>query len=193
MRERFSELVRHAIFSSIPNESPQYFLSGHATNLHFTLLQSLELFVVGHEYGHITAGHLKESNLRSHDINGKRIERITPNWEMEFEADRIGLFLLIKSCNENSLMPFCYLGPELFFTFLDLSERANNLLHLGKERRACGSDTHPPIYDRRKRVRQIFKDSMPSNRLESYSVASGFLENVFESLWATFKENKIKR
>lgn len=191
LQNRFADLVYNAIYLGQPNKTQQYFLDEPFGKLQYELLFSLELFVVGHEYGHIYCGHLNDSNLMTQLHNGKSIQRISPDWKMEFEADRIGLTLLLSSLKSNSLFPFSFLGPELFFTFIDIAERANNLLANGMEKRSYGSDTHPPVIKRRDRIRYQLKKSLPIEHLESYEFVSVFLENVVELLWENFKRKQL--
>lgn len=191
LQNRFADLVYNAIYLGQPNKTQQYFLDEPFGKLQYELLFSLELFVVGHEYGHIYCGHLNDNNLIKQLHNGTSIQRISPDWTMEYEADRIGLVLLLHSLTHNNLFPFSFLGPELFFTFLDIDERANNLFANGKEKRSYGSDTHPPVIKRRNRIRYQLKRSLPKEHLESYEVVSAFLENVVELLWENFKMKQL--
>lgn len=189
LQERFADLVYNAIYRGQPTKTKQYNLKEPFGKLHYTLLWSLELFVVGHEYGHICCGHLDEKNIIQLNVKDKTIERVTPDWEMEYEADLSGLTLLLNSLDKNNLAPFSYLGPELFFTFLDLDERAYSLYSNGTETRSKGSDTHPPTIERRKRIRNTLKATLPKEHLESYERLSNFLENVIELLWEQLKGN----
>lgn len=188
LQERFADFVYNAVFLGQPNKTKQYFLDETFGRLQYELLNSLELFVVGHEYGHIYSGHLNENNLIKRVIDKKEIEKINLNWQMEFEADNIGLTLLLHSLDNDSFFPFSYLGAELFFTFLDITERANNLHDTGKEHRSNGCDTHPPTFERRDRIRKALKNSFPQDHLETYEYASKFLEDVLETLWENYKK-----
>lgn len=189
LQTRFADLVHNAIFRGQPNLTQQYFLQQPFEKFHYELLNSLELFVVGHEYGHIYCGHLQESNLIKKNVRDNTVERISPDWEMEYEADLIGLRLLINSLDHRCLPPFSFLGPELFFTFLDLDERASTLFYEGEEKRSSGSDTHPPTSERRNRIRKALKSALPKDHIISYEYLSEFLENIFEALWNNFKIN----
>lgn len=192
LRKTFADIVYNAIYHGQPNKTEQYYLSGQFGKLHYELLNSLEMFVVGHEYGHIYCGHFNEANLIKKIVGKKSLDRISPEWEMEYEADMVGLLLMMNSLDNTCLPPFSFLGPELFFTFLDLNDRANNLFSEGIERRSFGCDSHPPTFERRNRIRQNLKNSLPQDHLESYESLSEFLENIFEVLWADFKNNYIK-
>jgi len=187
LQELFTDFVQNVISQAQPTKTMQYFLHESLGVMQYTLLNSLELFVVGHEYGHIYAGHLNDSNLNDFLHFGENASRISLDWEMEFEADLIGLNLLLNSLNDKSLHPFSYLGPEMFFTFLDISERANNLFNIGKETRFEGGGTHPPSFERRNRVRQLLRENLPETHLESYNYTSQFLEDVMELHWNNFK------
>nr|WP_321358303.1 hypothetical protein [uncultured Draconibacterium sp.] len=184
----FEDFVLNAILHGQPNKTKHFYLNETFSKLHYELLTSLELFVVGHEYGHIYCGHLNENNIIKQLYENKPIERISPDWEMEYEADYFGLTLMLNTLKSNSLFPFSFLGPELFFTFLDIEERANNLLINGVEKRSYGCDTHPPTFERRTRIRQLISKGLPARTLETYKYVSDFLENVMESLWEDFKE-----
>jgi hypothetical protein len=56
--ERFIELFHNTIFKGHPSETRQYFIQPTHQKLYYELLNSFELFIIGHEYGHVIAGHL---------------------------------------------------------------------------------------------------------------------------------------
>ena len=188
LKNRFSDFIQNAIYLGEPNKTQQYFLDKTYQRLHYELLNSLELFVVAHEYGHISAGHLENTNNVKSITNENERSIILPDWEEEYEADEIGLFLLLNSLDKESMFPFSYLGPELFFTILDLDERACSLYSEGKEKRILDNETHPPSFERRNKIRNLLKKNIPKNHLESYLVASKFLENIIELLWDDYKK-----
>jgi hypothetical protein len=110
---------------------------------------------------------------------------------MEYEADYLGLMLMLKSVGEDveRLPPFCFLGPELFFTFLDIEERSFSFFSLGKDNRSKGSIKHPPTSERRKRIKNYLNQSLPEFHKETYNALSEFLENVLEVLWENVKND----
>jgi len=192
IKERFKDFVINAIINSSPNGTKQYFLSAIVSKLHYELLSSLELFIVGHEYGHIYAGHIDKALVKKGINSNEQLELISPDWQMEFEADFYGLNLLVNTDNAEKFLPFSILGPELFFTFLDIFERANALVKRGTETHSKGSKEHPPTIERRNKIRKYLENSLPKSHLDSYQVASEFLENVMEILWADFKHTYKK-
>jgi hypothetical protein len=192
IKERFKDFVINAVINGLPNGTRQYFLSETVSKLQYELLSSIELFIVGHEYGHIYAGHIDKALVKTRMINNEQLEFISPDWQMEFEADFYGLSLLVNTDSAHSFLPFSLLGPELFFTFLDIFERANTLVALGTEIHSNGGNTHPPTIERRKKIRELLGESIPERLLDSYQVVSEFLENVMEVLWADFNHAHIR-
>lgn len=187
---RFFDFVDNAILDKQPNNTKQYFLTDNAGRLHYELLNSLELFIVGHEYGHIYAGHLDKAILVKSMIGDNEFSKLKPDWQMEYEADFHGVNLLVNSDESRNLLPFSILGPELFFTFLDITERAYSLIYEGKEIRSLGGDKHPPTYDRRNSIRDMLNRGLPKDELNAYQVGGEFLENVLEILWSDYKKSK---
>lgn len=188
--QRFADFVDNAILYGQPNKTKQYFLTDTVQRLHYEILNSLELFIVGHEYGHIYAGHLDKAVLVKRMVGDDEFSILKPDWQMEYEADFHGVNLLVNSDDSRNLLPFSILGPELFFTFLDITERANALIYKGKEVRSLGGDEHPATYDRRNSIRDMLNRGLPKDELEAYQVGGQFLENVLEILWSDYKKSK---
>ena len=184
----FTDFVYNVIYLGQPNLTRHFFMPEHFGRLQFELLNSLELFVVGHEYGHICCEHLSKADILHMQFQNRKLNVISPDWEMEYQADGIGLSILLKSIESGSLIPFSFLGPELFFTFLDLDERVNSLFRMKNEKRIFGSSSHPPNVERRNRINDIILRSINDTPLgEYYSLLSKLVENVFEALWENFK------
>jgi len=188
--QRFADFVDNAILDEQPNNTKQYFLPDIVGRLHYALLNSLELFIVGHEYGHIYGGHLDKAIRIKSMIGDDEFSKLKPDWQMEYEADFHGVNLLVNSDESRNLLPFSILGPELFFTFLDITERANALIYEGKEVRSSGDDEHPPTYNRRNSIRDMLNKGLPKDELEAYQIGGQFLENVLEVLWSDYKKSK---
>lgn len=94
---------------------------------------SMELFVVGHEYGHLMAGHL-ESMKASSDSDGlDAAGDWMHSWVREIEADLLGIRLALPAAmtllSVDPSIPFQ--GAALFFVALDLMDRAVSILTSG--------------------------------------------------------------
>ncbi|MEU1546187.1 hypothetical protein [Nocardia sp. NPDC005745] len=114
--------------------------------------QSLENFVIGHEYGHILFGHLHKTAPSRGVLPIDDVSTLTYSWKQELEADFIGMGLAIN-CADAYPVELSFLGISLFFDALDVMDRAVSLLETGDENvRQLGS--HPPSYLRRRRMRE---------------------------------------
>jgi hypothetical protein len=187
--EKFTELFYYTIYKGFPSNAKQYFIQSSHQKLFYELLNSFELFIIGHEYGHVLAGHLS-NKVFIRKISGVNINIIETNWKEEFEADSIGLNLLLNSLDKSNLGPFCYLGPEIFFIFLDLIDRISSYLNEGLEISDAGSITHPPSVDRKLAIREYLNNSLKSDDYIAYRMVSDFVNDIANTLWNKLK-NKI--
>jgi len=134
-------------------------------------------------------GHLEKGVTDKSDVTNEKIQL---NWEMEFEADFLGFALSINSLKEDHLFPFSVLGPSLFFSFLDLTDRVKSFIKVGTENRSLNSETHPPHTERKEKLRQHLKKSIDSDKFEIYNSFSAFIENILEELWENYKSKTAK-
>ncbi len=67
-------------------------LYGFKGNLVAGIRRECERFVLAHEYGHAIAGHLREDE----QVSMSNTVLLAKNWEKEFEADRLGMQLLLS-------------------------------------------------------------------------------------------------
>ena len=170
-----------------PSISPQYLLNNRYQRIHYEFLNSMELFIAGHEYGHIISGHLNNNSFKR-KIKNVDIDVVKTNWEEEFEADSIGLNLLINSLDSSNFSPFCYLGAELFFTLLDIDERVFTFFKSGIELEDSGSESHPPVNERKKYIRQYFNDGLKGDDKLAYLRFSSYLDEIITILWTRLKD-----
>jgi|GEM_PF-3976296 len=190
--DRFKNLVYNIHSSGRASYSTQYMLNKELGRPHYEFLISLELFIVGHEYGHVMGGHLEKSKSVKCMLDNTLVEKFYPDWQMEYEADYLGLMFLQSSVmfNDKHLLPFCLLGPELFFTFLDIQDRAESFFSTGEEQRSEGSEEHPPTCERRERIRRYINKNLNGYVAyqADYNTLSQFLEDVLEILWEKLKQ-----
>lgn len=161
------------------------------------LERSMELFIIGHEYGHVVNGDLNDSSehvrraVASHDV-----ETLDYSWRQEFKADQHGLTVSILSIvpsdteaarRQAGSLVFASGGGDLFFTAIDIMDRATSLLRTGDETRlTIGS--HPPAAQRRTAHREHLKILMrqfgvPDEHVEPLLRFSKCLERTAEHLW----------
>jgi hypothetical protein len=158
------------------------------TAFRWNLINSLELFVVGHELGHIISGHLEKSITWIFNVNNINITKICPNWENEYEADKIGVKLMLKAIEKNGQLPFCYVGADLFFAFLNIHERAIALFSTGEEYNIINYNSHPPTKGRRDLIKNHINLNIIEKNIIIYNIFNEFIDNVIEVLWGKIKQ-----
>jgi hypothetical protein len=160
-RDLLIDLFDAYVLESSPSDSKPYFPSAHVAALGSYLRHAVEIFVMGHEYGHCYHGHLDEARaLRfgfpdSADAQGEDVGVVFRSLKQEIQADIFGMQAALYSMNE-SRMPVVISTFGVGFFFAALSTvtdivafltdiRAKNL-QVGVEesqfRQAGGS--HPP-------------------------------------------------
>jgi hypothetical protein len=120
-------------------------------------------------------------------ISGVNLNILETNWKEEYEADSIGLNLLLNSLDNTNLSPFCYLGPEIFFIFIDLLYRISSYLDCNFDVSDQGSVSHPPAIDRKKAIQEHLKNALRRDDYKAYKVFSDFVNSIAEKLWSKSK------
>jgi hypothetical protein len=100
--ERFADVKLSYVIDGNPAKAKQVYPEADYFVAAASLTHSMELFVLGHEYGHLVHGHLDGSRVEvaaalPNAIDAKPIEY---SWEQEYEADDVGLVLCIATMNE---------------------------------------------------------------------------------------------
>lgn len=192
IQERFDELIYHTIYRGLPSKSKPYFIDNSLFKVYFEFLNSFELFIVGHEYGHVLAGHL-DGSCSMKKIASYKFNLIETNWNNEYEADSIGLRLLLNSLDNSNLAPYCYVGPELFFLLIDLLSRISSYMINGTEIRDQGSKSHPPAINRKIEIQKHFEHSLNCDDYIGYKMLINLIDSIIEILWENLKSKIRKR
>ncbi len=154
--ERFADIVvTYAVDGSLERAGHHLLPPGYL-NLAAMLSNSLEYFVVGHEYAHILLSHLDTTAACKGVLAAAEAEALAYSWAQEIDADWLGTVLSINAgiAHENRDIDFGFLGISLFFDALDVMDRAVALLQTGDENaRQLGS--HPPSDLRKQRLRDL--------------------------------------
>jgi hypothetical protein len=140
------------------------------------ILHFAELFVLAHEFGHIIEGHFSTAKVMKIRTKEEDISLLKSNWNQEYEADLCGLQLVLETVTEKSerslVRASSYMGPDLFFTFLDLIEKIGNIK----------PTSHPPAKLRRENIRK----AMPP--MESGLILGIRFQGLSELVWKTMSE-----
>jgi hypothetical protein len=167
-------------------------------NMARLLKESLEYFVLGHEYAHIILGHLDATPTRKAVLPAADAEALNYSWLQEHAADALGVVLSIYVFGapaHGDSLGAAMMGVNLFFDALDVMDRAIALLHTGDEdARQLGS--HPPA-DLRKEVlrdnlpviaERVWGDHPVRDELVEYALAVGDIQGeVTRLLWQRYR------
>lgn len=184
--EHFIEVAMAYALTGRPSVAPPYWPERDYQMLSGVLQQSMLLFVLGHEYGHMIAGHLLQVSSATEERSPVDVDALDYSWRQEFEADVVGCRLSVAAMNQLGYGPvLSFWGADFFFSAMDVMDRSTSLLLCGDEnKRKLGS--HPPSKDRRSHLRRTFLpllagESSPgaTNPIEHAQI----IEDVVEHLW----------
>lgn len=180
---RLTDFLGAYLVGGHPHAAKQYFLGQPFVTLASVFREAFELFIFGHELGHVIRGHLDSGLLAKQTIETVEVERLSPAWSKEFEADAIGCQLTLAAMNEQDFPTAAsYCGIELFFSSILLVDRALSVLIDGEAMEAPLSNTHPPAQQRRETMRlgigQMFGES--ADDVLGFARAS---EQVLDLMW----------
>ncbi len=114
--------------------------------------QFAERYALCHEFAHILGEHFTEGRNRFLAVDGIGIPAVETTAQREFEADMVGLDLLMRSAvDDGPTLRRCYLGCELFLSALVLYESI-----LGP------AEGYPPASSRLDLVRQHVDRAAPA-------------------------------
>jgi hypothetical protein len=173
---RLTDLILAYIISGNPHHARPYPPQKEYAGLSSVWRESMELFILGHEYGHVRLGHL-DSQLKAM-IHHDGYDEIPASWQQEFEADHFGLIVTLACLAKNGISPSLgYAGIEAFFFGLGLLEQTLSQF-FEVEFVDEGSSTHPPASLRREMLRRGLADYLE----ESERDAAIELARVFEAV-----------
>jgi hypothetical protein len=188
LQYRFYQVVAEYALSKRPARTEPYLAEGHYSGLVANLIEAMELFVLGHEYGHVMAGHMNASDVtlrRQAEADGELVEY---SWPRELEADSIGVRLLMLGLHKRSKLAigYWYWGADFFFTALDVVQRAALLVQYGDETHRM--DTHPPPLVRRQAARLRMLEMVGLEDFEEAMHVSSCLEFATDRLWNAVRD-----
>jgi len=180
---RLDEFLGAYIVAGHPHAAQQYFLPQPFSYLAEIWLAGFELFIFGHELGHVAAGHLAALQAQLRNLQPNALEVPHPDWRLEFEADEIGQMLALKAVSERNVdLGLSYCGVDLVFSAIELVDRAVSTLLYGEVRPAPETETHPPASRRREVTRHhlsVFGEEQANAAVELASL----LQQVLEAMW----------
>jgi hypothetical protein len=186
---RFGELVLSYLKTGQPGLAPWRVQDRIPGVLADCLRGSVEMFALGHEYGHLLKGHLgtRSPMLRlggtGSGTGEDDPEEILYGQAQEIEADIEGLQLMLPARQRHWGLALSYAGADLYFTMIDVFHRAVSLLRYGEEGKTSYT-THPAPADRREILRFALAKSAPDDRGETALGLAKNIEAIVEMLWS---------
>ena len=186
---RFSEPIISFILTGRVLTAP-YILKHPFSMMAKKLLDSMELFVMGHEYSHMILGHLNENNLCASALPSlQKNTEFHKSWIQEFEADIKGVQIMSAACQSQGYHFLeSFLGVDFFFICSMLLERGINVLKTGEDElwkfdETEFSSTHPPILFRLNYIHQALKNKFDAKIYEGIMNMNRNIIGVVETLW----------
>jgi hypothetical protein len=186
-QHRFNQALLAYAVSGRTTDAPQYVLED-VVQMRLTawLLDAMELFVVGHEYGHVLLGHLTETNAQRRMLPADvPVDEIEYSWLQEHAADRIGMMLSIKAMGEKHGVDLSIgaCGAALFLGSMDVMDRAVSLLRHG-DHTLQRLSSHPPSCDRLAVLRAVLTDELGAEAAAGPIMFGERIGFVMERFWA---------
>lgn len=181
--ERFLELILAYILGGHPHKAKAYLPDANYEVVSSVLCGSMELFVLGHEYGHFVCGHLNEGSTRKAMIGGEDSDKIATNWQQEFEADVRGLEYMLAVMGKRGFdLSLSFWGADFFFCCIDIVEKAVSTIRTGSSDVHLSS-THPPTNMRRELLHSVLKNSVPEEHAAGPLQLAGIVKSILDQLW----------
>lgn len=147
------------------------------------LTAAMELFVLAHEYGHCSLGHLDVGPAKRLAPIADGVEPIAPLKADEFEADTFGMRVAIMAMNERSCdYVYSYGAIEAFFAGLGVAERVKGLL-AGETSRSLVPDTHPTADERIAALRRTLRAIVTPEQAKPAEEHADLLRATVETYW----------
>jgi hypothetical protein len=152
------------------------------------LIYATELFIMGHEYGHILSGHFSDRSSKVHSaLPGDDVNEFGTSWQQEFQADNRGAELMSAALQIREY-PFqmSFVGADFFFICAMLVERGLSILNTGIDTVPDGNDTsttHPPAGLRLAALHLGLETALPKQVYANVRIVSDMLLGVVEMLW----------
>ena len=199
LRVFFYDVLYTTLITGDPHKMRPLNLSLEKVGFKEYLLQSAEIFVLGHEFGHINRGHFDIKSMVNAQFGGRKLKINSKSWQQEFAADLSGFeYVTAMGTKDPFEISVSYCGASLFLTCQDIIERA--LLRLTSEdNHRTGSDTHPPPNLRRAALDDIFRTLVGfRNANATIKIYEETIAYILCSLWKAvsdewgkLKDNKV--
>jgi hypothetical protein len=184
IRRFFDALCSYVILGA-PHRAEPYAAPPFAVRVSEILRESMELFIVGHEFAHVALGHLDGRRVLHAIATDVDAETVQTNWEQEFEADAIGMLLMVRAMiREHKFdLALSYWGAHLFFGCIDIVERTVSLLATGEQATWRGT-SHPQTQDRQRMLQAALAQFVKSEEAVKGAIRlAGQVDEILSIFW----------
>jgi hypothetical protein len=182
---RFFDALASYLVKGDPHFAEQYYPDSNYEPVVSCLRNSMEIFVLGHEYGHLICNHLSSKLKKTICIGDIEASIIPTAWEQEFEADVKGLEIMLAVMAKRGFdLPLSFWGADLFFSCIDIVEKGIHILSTGHTAPSdVLSKTHPPTSLRRERLREVMQNSLDNEVSSSAIYLADNTKKVIDIYW----------
>jgi hypothetical protein len=172
---QFNKVLQAYVVLGDPRRAPKFPMNDSEFPVEGTLLRSMELFLLCHEYAHLLLRHLE----KQHDSQD------------EYDADQLGMVMMTKVMSDASLR-YSYWGADYMLSCCDALEQCLSVLRSGSVDQTAVSPSHPPTPSRRERLRAVLRGLSPGNETEAAirlaTQLQGFVDSLCQQSIADWKQ-----
>ncbi|OYD64403.1 UNVERIFIED_ORG: hypothetical protein BDU10_7011 [Burkholderia sp. CF145] len=181
--ERFVELLLAYLIGGHPHAARPYLPEPKYEGITSLLRDSMELFVLSHEYGHCISGHLDMGQTKKAMLGGEETDEVLTSWNQEIEADVAGLGIMLAVMRKRGFdLSLSFWGVDFFFGCIEIVERAVSILRTGRAEVPISS-THPPTELRREMMHRVLKNSVPEEHAAGPLQLAGIVASILNEFW----------
>ena len=182
--EEFNRILHAYLVLGDPRRIASYAIDGSRVMTASVLLRSLQLFVLGHEYGHVATA--PGDNLGPNPSQDPEIRR---SWDREYGADRVGLSVMYSVMGN---VPLTFWGPIHFFSCLEAFDRCRSILTRGAFDAKATSRTHPQNLLRAQQLRSVVRELRPGDETERAIQLANQIDSLWSRLWQLSEERWLR-
>jgi hypothetical protein len=181
---RFGEFLHAYLVFGDAHQADHYFVRDPFHLPAYILREGFELFLFGHELGHIVAGHLGSAPDAPHMLGAMEVDVSTSSWQMELEADGFGMNLAMQAMLNNRCdLATSYAGIEMAFAAMEIIDLARSTLLDGTPSEAPAGRTHPRHAVRRTFLRRLLQERLGKKAAKQPIKLGETLETALREMW----------
>jgi hypothetical protein len=180
-------VLEHALIRGNPSGFPVLPESTARSGMKETLLLNAEVFILGHEYGHIQRNHFEPQREVSVTHGNRAFSATSRSHQQEYAADLTGFEYANRFGTLNPVQQYlAYCGTCLFLSCQDLVEDALTLLG-GMNDAHRARDTHPAGARRREAICNVLRFQIGNENAELLERGYAEMHWILEEFWRLAK------